>query len=408
MFVGRDVDLDQLVHHLKSPERVKTYMLFGLTRMGKSSVLDYLEQRIDLQPTEHRDRQSRFFAIRWDFSDGANQKMADMWRSFLNTAIVQKAKRLADEGRMPASAVPRLSTPEDPHFEDWKGVLKQMQENALYPVFLIDEFTYYKELYSKGKLKPSFLAAIRNFAISGMASFVFAGTYDLRELIRDHRYGITGQLVNVVERRIGQIEEKYARKLIVEPMPGLKFTDAAVVHLLRLSWRIPYFLQMLCKNIALFCNATGRSHIGYPDVELVVECLVGESQGSSGVGINSLPPNAFLPCIPNLEQKHCDALLTTLCEHLRGQRLPSPMCLQEIKEVWQKHAVPDSEGLVAEAVKELKDREVLIESSQDGRATYQISVDLFRRWWANEHRFLEPDLDLLKVKKNIRRGGPVA
>jgi hypothetical protein len=383
-------------------------MLFGLTRMGKSSVLDYLEQRIDLQPTEHRNSKSRFFAVRWDFSDGANQKMADLWRSFLTTAIVQKAKRMADEGRLPWSAVPRPGTPAHPHFEDWKTVIKQMQENDLYPVFLIDEFTYYKELFSKGKLKPSFLAAIRNFAIGGQASFVFAGTYDLRDLIRDHRHGITGQLVNVVERRIGQIDEQYARKLIVEPMPQLKFTQAAVSYLLQLSWQIPYFIQILCKNIALLCGATGRSHIGYQDVETVVQCLTGESQRPATPGINSLPPNAFLPCIPNLEQEHCGALLTTLCEHLRGQRLPSPMALQEIKEVWKRHAVPESDGLVAEAVKELKDRQVLIEGSQDGRATYHISVDLFRRWWANEHRFLEPDLDLLKVKKNVRRGGPSA
>ena len=405
MFKGRDKELEVLVRHLKSVDRAKSCMLYGLTRMGKSSLLSFLARRIDLQPTDHPGPSSRFFCVEWNFAQAANNKKAAMWRRFLREAVVDKAKRLAEAGELPATAVPQLHDQENPDFDDWDKVLKTMRARQLYPVFLVDEFTYYKQMANSHLVEPSFLAAIRDFAIQGLASFIFAGTYDLRELLQEKKYGITGQLVNVEERRVSQIDEADARELIVKPMPELKFTEEAIQHILLLTFRIPYFVQLLCRRLALFATIAGHGRIGYPEVEQVVLSLIDDQEADMNLGIDPLGPNVFMNNMHHPQDPpHHHALLTTLCDHLRGQVLPAPLPLDTIKTVWQQHGVPEPEHLIARAVKELKDRQVLIEGAADGRPTYQISVDLFRRWWANEHRFLETDLDLLKSKGPAHRG----
>jgi hypothetical protein len=90
------------------------------------------------------------------------------------------------------------------------------------------------------------------------------------------------------------------------------------------------------------------------------------------------------------------ALLSTICDLTRAQLYPRLVTYPEIQEVWDKHGVRLFQARLARAIKELDDRDVLTLGEDEGIPAYRISVDLFRRWWSNEHRYLKMELDSVR------------
>ena len=411
MFKGRDRELDALVRHLKSRERINTPLLFGLTRTGKSSILDFLDVRLHLQPTEHEGATTRFFVARWHFGEAAAQPdQPAFWRYLLDAGVrgdgglLVRLRREIAAGRIPAAASDSsLPTPLNRVVRADSAIgaiVAALAAARLYPVFMIDEFSFFRDLVDKKLADSAFLSVVREMAIGGMSSFIFAGTYDVRHLVKDIRYGITAQLANVLKRRISQIDPEPARELVGAMGQRLRFSQDATEQILRLSFRIPYFIQLICRKCALYALANGRCHLGALDVETVVACLTEERAGGSG-DLERLSSNTFLHNMYNPHAPDHDAheaLLTTICDFQRGRPEPQPVLYTTILDRWKSVGVPEAERKLALAIRELKDRQVILERSDEGRAVYLISVDLFRRWWADQRRYLDQDLDVLKRK----------
>lgn len=398
LFKGRERDLDELERHLKSPERSITPLLVGLTRTGKSTLLKYLTERLHLKPIDDRGGPTRFFCVNWDFIDAANYtEERFLWRYLLCEQLIDQLQRLEAAQKLPRPLV--LPPMDEPGFQHWRPLLQAMLDAGLYPVFLIDEFTGYRTMVEKKLVGPPFLAAVRSFTIEGLASFVFAGKYGLQQLVRDAAYGTTGQLVNVVERRVSSIDEPSARQLVDAMKPKLRFTEEATASILRLSFRIPYFIQIICKNAGWLAAATGRSWVGQPDLERLVQVLTGEADQLLPGGVCPLSPGVFQDNMVTQGLPSHRALLSTICHLARDpQRPENPRMVlhRAIVDCWKEHGLRDHERVVAEAIAELKERQVLLERDDDGQPSYMISVDLFRRWWGAHHRYIKPELDLLK------------
>ena len=64
VFKGREKKLDTLVNHYLSKDRSQTYILYGLTRTGKSSMLDYLRDRINGQSLKE-DNSVHIMTFKW-------------------------------------------------------------------------------------------------------------------------------------------------------------------------------------------------------------------------------------------------------------------------------------------------------------------------------------------------------
>jgi len=398
LFKGREEFIDRLVAHLKSPERNKTFILYGLTRTGKSSILRYLGRRIDLQPLNIDGDLYRFISFEWDIAKAkAHSNARDMWGYLLREAVVAKIEQMAEAGLVERTDIPRIPHPDNVRFRDWEPLLTHLKRQHLYPVFLLDEFSYYRELVDSKRIDASFLAAIRSFAINGQASFIFAGTYDMRKLIEDPSYGITGQFVNAIETRVSRIGRDPAIELIQVMEPRLHFTQDAIEHILRLSYQIPYFIQILCKNCAIYAVQSGRSIIGFPEVEAVTQTLTGENVPDPYLkGVSRIAPGAFMNNMYTpTDPVEFDALISTICDLTRNQLYPRMVTYPAIQEVWHRYGVRAFQARLAQAIQELTDREVLIAGEDEGIPAYRISVDLFRRWWANEHRHLELELDAI-------------
>ncbi len=398
LFKGREQLIDRLVTHLKSGERSKTYILYGLTRTGKSSILRYLGKRVDLQPLEIEGVPFRFVSFEWDLGRAkAHSNAQDMWGYLLNEKVVAKLDHMSRAGLIQPNHAAVLRNPDKIRFRDWEPLLTYLRRQCLYPVFLLDEFSYYREMVDSQRLDASFLAAIRSFAIIGQASFVFAGTYDLRKLIKDPAYGITGQFVNAIEEKVSKIEHGPATELIQVMGTSLRFTQDAIDHILRLSYQVPYFIQLLCKNCAFYAANSGRSIIGFPEVETVVQALSGESGELSLKDVPRMAPGVFMNNMhAPTDPIEFAALISTICDLTRGQLFARMVTYSEIQEAWHRAGVSLFQARLAQAIQELCDREVLVAGEDEGMPAYRISVDLFRRWWANEHKYLNLELDAVK------------
>ena len=263
---------------------------------------------------------------------------------------------------------------------------------------MIDEFSYYRELVDSKRIDASFLAAIRTFAIGEQASFVIAGTYDLQSLIRDPAYGITGQFVNAIETQISRIDRDPAIELIEVMGDKLRFTSDAINHILQLSYQIPYFIQILCKNSAVYALNSGRNIIGFPEVEAVVKVLAeGNTNDPHLMDTQRIPPGQFMNNMYSpTDPPEFGALISTIANLTRDHVMPRKVTYSEIQETWARHGVQFFQARLAKATKELCSREILTESLDEGMPAYQISVDLFRRWWSHSHQHLALELDALK------------
>lgn len=398
MFKGRENFINQLVSHLESRDRSKTYILYGLSRTGKTSILKNLQRVIDLKGFRKDGQDYHFISFMWDIGMAKVQTNAgDMWDYLLEGCTLQPLRRLVDEGRISEAKLPKIRHPGHVRFKDWELLLNQMEAIRLYPVFLLDEFSFFREMVDAGRIDSSFLAAVRNYAIGGKASFIIAGTYDLRKLVADPAYGVRGQLANTNEVRVSRIEKEPATALIRVMEPELKFTPDAIEHILWLSYQIPFFIQLICKQCALFAVDTGRSIIGFPEVEAVVKFLTGEMEEEPWQGAENISPtrfhsNMYMPTDP----MPYTALLTTICHLTQGQTHPRMVTYPEIQEVWHRNGLAQFQAKMAECITELTEREVLVSGKDEDAFAYRISVDLFRRWWANEHKNLSLELDALK------------
>lgn len=80
IFKGREKELRTLIDHYLSKDRSLTYILYGLTRTGKSSILDYLRNRIDGQILKE-DSSKHILAFKWYLNEFPykNSTSAQFW-----------------------------------------------------------------------------------------------------------------------------------------------------------------------------------------------------------------------------------------------------------------------------------------------------------------------------------------
>jgi tetratricopeptide (TPR) repeat protein len=409
MFKGRERLLADLRRRILGRDRTKTQILFGLTRTGKSSILLYLGKALDLAPIRLNDQELRVVTFSANLATAAGESnAADMWRFLLGDRVIARLDELAGRGTIPHSSVPSPPRNDQYRFKDWQRIISHLRGAGLYPVFLFDEFSFYTELVRKKRIDTSFLAAIREFALGSNATFVFAGTYDIRNMIRDPTYGITGQLVNTQVEHVSRIEPGPARELVRAMEPKLRFTDAAVTHILRLSNQLPYFIQMLCRHCAVFALAAGRSLLGFPEVELVVGALTGEIDRASHPLLTEIPELSSGVFMNNMYSEsdpvEYRVLLSTLSHLLSDPETRSRFVTQHaIMDLLQRSGITMLAGLAA-AIRELVERQVLIQTQDEGDTAFAFSVDLFRRWWYRQYA-ASLDLELAQLPDAIRRRG---
>lgn len=397
MFKGRKKLIIDLAEHYLSVNRDKPYILFGLTRTGKSSILKYLAEQLKHQKVKLNGVEKEILVFEWDLSLAASQTNASDFYDYIlfQNCYEELSKYFLERDEK----VPHYDFRDRVKFKDFKGLLDLMSETGFFPIFFIDEFSFMKTLIDRGVITSAFLHSIRQYSLNSQASFVFAGTYDIKDLIKNPKYGITGQLVNTIEEQVNEIKPKYAEELIRVIEDELTFTVEAVEHIKYLSGNIPYFIQMICKNCGYFAVENQRKYIGYPELESVIEILTGERLESEKSLIKKLPEGAFQNNQFNPQDpKEIPCLISTIAFINRERIKSRGVSLAELEALWGKMELVAFRPRLSDAIMALKERRILRQTQDESMPVYSLPVDLFRRWWAVHHPDIVLELNTLKEK----------
>lgn len=393
MFKGRQQIIDQLTTHYTSIEKYKTYILYGLTRTGKSSILTYLGESINNASVAGNEslKVIPFMLLLNEIANATTQE--EMWDEILNENLSKKFKEWMKNYCDKTIELENYNSA-----RDFMKLMDYMRSCDVYPLIMIDEFSYIKDLMDRGLITPAFLHTMRDCSLNGLCSFIFAGTFDIKELVRNPKYGITGQFVNTIEEQIGKIDESSAEELMNAMDDKLCFTNEAKKHIHRLSGDVPYFIQIICMNCAYFAIENKRMYIGYPELESVIKILAGEQPGSVDSKIKLFPEGTFQNNMYSPTDSPDVNMVLSCIAYLNKSNVENPrgISINEIQDLWKEKNIPDYRARVADAVRYLdEDKKVLTHYNDEGVPSYMISVDIFRRWWMNKHQDINLEFDLL-------------
>ena len=383
MFKGRKQILDMLIKHYTSIERDKPYILYGLTRTGKSSILKYLRNSLDKKQITISGEQYCIATFYWDLSQASSFGNAhDMWEYLLFDQFNEYL-----EPYIGAEGYKELNMPERPRAKELSNALTFLHKRHIYPIFFVDEFSFIKVLMDNSVVNPAFLHTLRQFSFEAKAGFIYAGTYDVDALLEDPKYGIQGQLVGCKKEQISEIDKHSAEELIQVLGDKLVFTKEAVDHIHRLSGDVPYFVQMICKYCGFYAVENKRSIIGYPELEHVIKILTGEFSPSESSLVKTLPDNVFQNnMFSPADPKEVNVLITSIVHFNReNKEHPRGVSMVELQELWATQKVSAFTAKLAYSIELLTKKGVLRDALDEDLPVYTITVDLFRRWWSIHH-----------------------
>lgn len=395
IFKGREKELKTLIDHYLSKDRSLTYILYGLTRTGKSSILDYLRNRIDGQILKE-DSSKHILAFKWCLNESPykNSTSAQFWTWALEKNIYNKlTDELADKvdaaysenGLPPAECLSQI---------DFCKIVDVLNENNVIPLVTIDEFSYVRLMLKEGLIDATFISTLRNLALTGKACFVYSGTYDIKELPKEKEY-IAGQMNNTLPMPINEIEEQYANELI-DACPKIIFDERAKTYIRALSGCVPYWIQWICLACGKYAVARKHRHLGFNEVNDVVRVLTGEVQPGKGDTWESLDETNFHNNQVDPENIAEHQLISSISYLNReSTQIERGISMDELKRLWDKYSVNEERRLsMTRALASLKDKKILYSFTDEGREVYRLSVDLFRRWWYVHHRDLDLEFSL--------------
>ncbi len=387
LFKGRQDIMDKLSRHYLSVERDKPYILYGLTRTGKSSILLNLKKDLTGKFFIKEGEKYDVISFEWDLSEASGYGNAkDMWQYLLRDTLYDELG-----GYLKVPYRNELDISEYPRAKDLKKILQYLKECKKHPMFFVDEFSHIKILLDNHIINTSFLHTLRQYSLEGLASFIFAGTYDIKELIKDPKYAITGQLVHTIEEQINEIDPISAEELVNVMKEKLTFTEEAIKHIHLLSGDVPYFIQIICKFCGFYAVEKKRRNIGKPELEHVIKILTGEFDGEKDSLVKVLPKTIFQNNLYSpQDKKEVNVLISSLCYLNENLEVPRSVSTQELQELWSKNGIEAYRPKLAEAITLLLERKVLVQSEDEFIPVYRLSVDLFRRWWKVHY----PDIKL--------------
>ena len=394
IFKGREGNLSTLINHYLSKDRTQTYILYGLTRTGKSSILDYLCERIEGQPL-HEDSNKIIKTFKWDLSKISykNASAADLWMNLLEINIYNKLpEEILDrvDGSFPNNKLPETLCQSDLDI-----MVDALNSCGLIPLITIDEFSIIKPMLEEGLVDATFISELRDLALKGKASFVYAGTYDIKELPKEKEFGIEGQMTNTRSMPINEIEQVYADELI-DACESIIFVEKAKSYIRSLSGCVPYWIQWICLDCGKYAVAHKKRHLGYRDVDHVVKVLTGEEQPSKmdtweAMDETNFQNNQFSP--QNIAEQQLISCIAFLVRE--STQIQRGVSMDELTRLWDKYNVPSDKRLnMTRALRNLEEKKVVRQFTDETREVYRLNVDLFRRWWYVHHRDLSLEFSL--------------
>ncbi len=396
VFKGREEKLATLVSHYLSKDRSTTYILYGLTRTGKSSILDYLCERINEKKVKENTNK-KILTFKWDLSKipYKNSKPSVLWTNLLETRIYECLPE--DLAHAIVNSYPNKELPSPDNYNQMylRIIIDTLNNNNYIPLITIDEFSYIRKMLEEGLVDATFIKNLRDLALEGKACFVYAGTYDIKDLPKEKDFGLAGVMNNTTPMHINEIEPQYANELI-DACPYIYFDRKAKDYIRALSGCVPWWIQWICLGCGKYALAKGHCHLGYKEVNDVVKVLTEEVEPAKNdtwadlkiaeenfdgnqIDINNIAEQKLITCISYLIRE--------------STQIERGVSMDELKRLWDQYNVnEDTKNAMVMALSGLEKRKIIRQFRDEEREVYRLNVDLFRRWWYAHHRDLNKEL----------------
>ena len=395
LFFGRQELIDKFEKHYLSPNRHKPYILYGLTRTGKSSIVKYLGEQITGKQIVINGDTRTILHFSMDLDDAAKCPSAkEVWNFFVRRCLYEK---ILDYSKVYPIDTEKCMPSSNPRSYELEDVLRSLKECGYYPFITMDEFSHMKTLISSGRLTSAFLHTLRKDAFEGLASFMYIGTYDINDLLTDKQYGITGQLTHCISYQLNEIDKAAAKELMNILGDKLVFTEEAQDLICKLSGCVPYFIQIICQNCGYYAIDHKRRFIGYPELIEVIKVLTGETELYDDesliqrLTINTFEDNQYSAGDPDyvLGLIASISYLNRDCDD--NNVPPHGIAIDELEKLWINYGISNAKYYIGEAIKILKSKKILRANDDELIPTFEIIVDLYRRWCKVEY----PNVDLI-------------
>lgn len=398
MFKGRDEIVQLLKTHYCSNKRYYSYILYGLSKTGKSTILDALKKKIKGCIIEDSSSSKMILPLFVDLGDiHGNTTNRNFWSLFINCVYRDAVEFVSNN--LPEKENSLVKP------EDFAHFVSEMNELKIHPLFMFDEFSYMQDIINDGYINSSFLHNMRTIsADKDLASFIFAGTYDIKQLIRDPKYNISGSFTYLTEpdKPIFEISHDAAEELINTMQGRLDFSLAAKREIHRLTGDVPFWIQKLCLNCAIYALEINKPDIGLQDLDAVVRKMVGEPCKLNNSKISTLNVGTFKNSqILGTDTEEMIIVLTSIAFLMKEQDMSNGVSYDQIKCLWAEKNVDILNYDIKDAINSLCERKTLTYDDKDNVRYYRFSIDLFRRWWLHKH--IEFELELSDFIKKVKQ-----
>ena len=269
MFVGRDDLLSRLESSLLAASGSKSIVMFGQKRAGKSSLLEHLRQRLS--------QNGGIVPVCFSLQEVAPELSV----KGLLYRLLQGIAEVLDELRASRADLPDFSPPDidalESHavlrfHEAMASLLRAMNRTASCPriVLLVDEFTdIFKEIRND-RIPRQFMKAWKSIIEKKYFASVLVGQ-DIMPAFKDefpNEFGVTEDV------RVTYLDDVAATTLVQQPIGKDRFVGNAVMRLLDLTARSPYYTMMFCARLVDYMNDTRSAIVTEADITTVKDRML--------------------------------------------------------------------------------------------------------------------------------------
>jgi hypothetical protein len=265
LFVGREEILRELEELWLKPGQVDSVLLYGHRRMGKSSILKNLHNRLDPQRNwvvEFNLQRVGKVSSTGELLYALALSLYDRIPPNANVSIEEPSEAaFLDEGRNPRRA-----------FDRWLKTLESHMENRRF-IVAIDEFELIESAIDDGRVDADLTEFLRGI-IQTTDWFVLAlaGLYTLQEKCYDYWNPLFG---SIKPRKVSFLSPASTRSLITQPSPDfpLDYTEETIEEIIRLTNGQPYLVQLIGQNLVARFNHRVFEAGEAPDRPISIEDL---------------------------------------------------------------------------------------------------------------------------------------
>lgn len=398
-FKGRDEIVNKLVRHYCSIRRNYIYVLYGLSRTGKSSILKALRRTILGKEIEGEYINKIILPLYITLDETIKLGTDKFWDNFWE--IVHGHTNEFNFIKNKGINIDNLK-----NIKDFDEFINELNAINIHPLIMFDEFSYMQKLINAGVITSAFLQHMKTIsADKDQASFIFAGTYDIDSFIQDPKYNISGAFVYLDKIPIFEISKESAEELIGVMSGKIDFTPAAIRNIHKLTGDVPFWIQKLCLNCAFYAVEYNTPIIGTSELEKVVGKMTGEFNVlNREIDITTMNEETFNKTLMlETDTDEMKVVLSSIAHLLNKNKSESSrgICYEQIKDCWTEYGYDISNYDIKDAIDSLCERKTLLYDDIEERRYYRFSIDLFRRWWYHKHYVLEPELSKFLKKNKI-------